>query len=140
MWRILFSMACILSLVHAVVPMMSMVQRIHYARTQYLLPCKVCVNALLEEMKSPSANTNVFIKKAPHSCERASNHKFIQQACVSVLRNNAFPLLANQRRGFSVHRSCVNTFATDCVESQTKYAVLCNKGKRNEKCETIPIN
>jgi len=138
--RSLLFIICCIPLIHAVVPMMSMVHRVHYSRTQYLLPCKVCVNALLEEMKSPSTNVDTFIEKAPYSCAQATDNHHIQQACVAVLKNNAYPLLANQRRGYSVHSSCLATFATDCTESQTKFAVLCDKRKKKGYCHTIPIN
>lgn len=138
--RPLLLIICCIPFIHAVIPMMSMVHRSHYSRAQYLLPCNVCTRALLEEMKSPSDNTDIFIKKAPISCDHATNDKYIQQACVAVLTKNAYPLLSNQRRGYSIHSSCVNTFATDCKESQTKFAVLCDKRKKKGYCHTIPIN
>ena len=143
MIRSLLSIALVsycIAFIHAVTPMMSLVRRVHYSRTQYLVPCDICTSALLYEMKYPSANHIEFEKKAPEACLHATNSKFKQQACISLLTRNSHRLVKDQRKGLSVHSSCLNTFMSNCIESETKYAILCDQHKKKGYCHVIPIN
>ncbi len=106
------------------------------ARTQYLLPCNVCTDALLNAMESPSVFALDFEKKVPIACERATNHKKEQDACVSLLTRYSRAFVRDQNNGRPVHQSCVATYATDCVKNNV---VLCDKRKKRGYCHIIPM-
>jgi hypothetical protein len=121
--------------VGAVIPMMS---RIQYARTQYMVPCNICTSAVLYEMKHPSSNHVEFEKKAHQACHQATPDVFKQKACVSLLTRYSSSFLHDQRKGLSVHSSCVQSKGTDCTE--THFTVLCDPHKKKGYCHVIPIN
>ena len=104
----------LLNAVHAVVPLMSNVRDVHYVSKPYLLPCKVCTDAVLEEMKSPSVTAHDFEEKAPKACEHATLDKWERHVCVSILTENSRRFVSAQRRAESVHSSCFDTYDTDC--------------------------
>ena len=118
--------------VGAVIPMMSIV------RTQYMVPCDICSSAILYEMKHPSSNHIEFEKKAHEACHQATPDVVKQRACVSLLTRYSSSFLHDQRKGLSVHSSCVQSQGTDCVE--THFTVLCDPHKRKGYCHVIPIN
>jgi len=91
-------------------------------------------------MKSPSLYPIDFEKKAPEACKHATSNFFKQQACVSLLTQNSHQFVKDQRKGLSVHSSCVATYLTDCIESETKFAILCDQRKKKGYCHAIPIN
>lgn len=122
----------------AVIPVMSMTRRVAYARTQYMVPCKVCTAALLNELKSPSVSSVEFQKKARPACIGATPNRFEQDACLSLLLKKSRDLVHHQRRGDSVHSACVETTLTDCVQAQYRYSILCDNQKRGD-CHAIPI-
>jgi hypothetical protein len=130
----IFLLALTVSYVNAVIPMMS---RIQYARTQYMVPCNICTSAVLYEMKHPSSNHVEFEKKAHQACHQATPDVFKQKACVSLLTRYSQAFLLDQRKGLSVHSSCVQSNGTDCAA--THFTVLCDPHKRNGYCHVIPI-
>jgi hypothetical protein len=139
MLRIILLLSFLLS-AYSVVPIMSMTRRIYYSRTQYLVPCTVCKNALLNEMEYPSSYATEFIKKAPVACEDAAKNKFEQQGCIDLLTKHARSFVNGQRRGDSVHSSCAHTLVTDCTPSETKFTILCDKKKKKGYCHIIPTD
>lgn len=124
---------------HTVTPMVTIVRRVHYSRTQYLVPCIICQKALLYQMKSPSPNHIVFQERATEACRQATPQAFQQKACISLLTRNARLLLREQRKRELTHRSCVRTFMTDCVEYQARFAVVCDDKKKKDNCHAIPV-
>lgn len=140
MLRILFlalTVYCVscASCVSAVVPMMS---RVNYSRTQYMVPCDICHHAILYEMKHPSSNQVEFEKKAHQACRQATPDVFKQQACISLLTSHSRSFLLDQRKGLSVHSSCVESKGTDCADAH--FTILCDPHKRKGYCHVIPIN
>ena len=106
-------------------------------RTQYLLPCSVCTNALLNSMESPSAFSLEFEKKAPLACEGATNNKKEQDVCVSLLTRYSRTFVRDQNMGRPVHQSCVATYATNCVKNNN--VILCDKRKKKGYCHVISM-
>ena len=131
-------LVCCITVNHAVVPMMTMVRRIYYSRTQYLLPCKVCVTAV-QQMKS-STDVNDFIQYVPHSCEMATQEAYAQTACIAILKRNAHALFSSSHHPQDAHHSCVHTYATDCIASQHSFSIVCHKKEENEQCHAVPIH
>jgi len=128
----IFVLALTVSYVNAVIPMMSL------ARTPYMVPCNICTSAVLYEMHSPSSNHVEFEKKAHEACHQATSDVFKQKACVSLLTRYSRSFLLDQRKGLSVHSSCVQSKGTDCIE--THFTVLCDPHKKKGYCHVIPIN
>lgn len=120
--------------VGAVVPMMS---RVKYVRSQYIVPCMVCTTALLKEMHDPSSSIIEFEKKAPQACRQTTPDVFKQKACISLLTRYSSPFLLDQRKGLSVHSSCLESKGTDC--SDAHFTVLCDPHKNKGYCHVIPI-
>lgn len=116
----------------AVIPVMSLTRR------PYTLPCNVCTNALLNEMESPSQFPSQFQKKAPAACDDATKNPKERDACVSLLKKNARVFVKDQRRGEAVRDSCANTLATDCVLTENRFTILCDKKRKNGQCHVIP--
>ncbi len=108
------------------------------ARTQYLLPCNVCTNALLNSMVSPSSFAFEFEKKVPLACVTATQHKNEQDACVSLLTKYSRTFVRDQNIGRPVHQSCVATYATTCPKNNA--VVLCDKRKKRGYCHVISID
>jgi hypothetical protein len=100
---------------NAVVPLMSRVRDVHYTSKPYLLPCNVCTRAVNEQMNSPSVTASDFEKKAPKACEHAASDKWERHVCVSILTENARRFVKAQRRSESAHRSCFDTYDTECT-------------------------
>lgn len=121
--------------VGAVSPMMS---RANYSRIQYMVPCNICHRAILYEMKQPSSSILEFEKKAPQACRQTTPDVFKQQACVSLLIRHSRSFLLDQRKGLSVHSSCVESKGTDCADAH--FTILCDPHKRKGYCHVIPIN
>ena len=107
------------------------------ARTQYLLPCSVCTNALLNSMESPSSFAFEFEKKVPLACVAATRDKNEQDACVSLLTKYSRTFVRDQNIGRPVHQSCVATYATNCVKNNN--VVLCDKRKKKGYCHVISM-
>lgn len=128
----IFLLALTVSYVNAVIPMMSL------ARTQYMVPCNICSSAVLYEMKHPSSNHVEFEKKAHQACHQATPDVFKQKACVSLLTRYSRSFLLDQRKGLSVHSSCLQSKGTDCIE--THFTVLCDPHKKKGYYHVIPIN
>ena len=105
------------------------------ARTQYLLPCNVCTHALLNAMESPSRYALEFEKKVPIACERATNNKKEQDACVSLLTKYSRAFVKGQINGDPVQQSCVDTYATTCIKNNV--VVLCDNRKKKGYCHVI---
>ena len=133
MLRILFALIAVFAVhnVDAVIPMMSLTRR------PYTLSCKVCTNALLNEMESPSQFPSQFVKKAPAACDDATRIMNERYVCVSLLKKNARAFVKDQRRGEAVHNSCANTLATDCVLAENRFTILCDKKRKNGQCHVI---
>lgn len=108
------------------------------ARTQYLLPCNVCTNALLNSMESPSSYAYEFEKKVPLACVAATHHKQEQDACVSLLTKYSRTFVRDQNIGRPVHQSCVATYATNCAKNNV--VILCDKRKKRGYCHVISTN
>jgi len=138
MIRIILLYSLILS-VYAVGPILSMTRRMFYSRTQYLLPCNVCTNALLYQSYSPSHTFMEFEKKLKKSCSLASSIPTEQHACVAILTKYSHPLVKDQMKGVSFQRSCVSTFNTNCIETEAKFAVMCDQRKKKGQCQVIPV-
>ena len=133
MLRILFLLLAIHCVqdVCAVVPVMSLTRR------PYTLSCRVCTNALLNEMESPSQFPSQFVKKAPAACDDATRITHERYVCVSLLKKNARAFVKDQRRGEAVHNSCANTLATDCVLAENQFTILCDRKRKNGRCHVI---
>jgi len=108
------------------------------ARTQYLLPCNVCTNALLNSMESPSSYAFEFEKKVPLACATATQHKHEQDACVSLLTKYSRTFVRDQNIGRPVQESCVATYATNCAKNNV--VVLCDKRKKRGYCHVISVD
>jgi hypothetical protein len=108
------------------------------ARTQYLLPCNVCTNALLNSMESPSSFAFEFEKKVPLACATATHHKNEQDACVSLLTKYSRTFVRDQNMGRPVQESCVATYATNCPKNNA--VVLCDKRKKRGYCHVISVD
>jgi hypothetical protein len=130
----IFLLALTLNCVKAVIPMMG---RVNYSRIQYMVPCNICTSAVLYEMHSPSSNHVEFEKKAHQACHQATPDVFKQKACISLLTRYSRSFLLDQRKGLSVHSSCVQSNGTDCAD--THFAILCDPHKRKGYCHVIPI-
>lgn len=107
------------------------------ARTQYLLPCSVCTNALLNSMESPSSFAFEFEKKVPLACVTATRDKNEQDACISLLTKYSRTFVRDQNMGRPVHQSCIATYATNCVKNNN--VVLCDKRKKKGYCHVISM-
>lgn len=137
--KIILILSCLVIAV-AVVPAVSGAGRVYYSRTQYLLPCDICMKALRLGLRHPSSTPEEFIMHAESDCLDVTSDRYIQQACITVLGKNAEMLWKDQHRTESVHHSCSRTDATSCKESKASYAVHCDKRKKRGFCHVIPIN
>ena len=108
------------------------------ARTQYLLPCNVCTDALLNSMVSPSSYAFEFEKKVPLACVTATQHKNEQDACVSLLTKYSRTFVRDQNIGRPVQESCVATYATNCPKNNA--VILCDKRKKRGYCHVISMD
>ena len=108
------------------------------ARTQYLLPCNVCTDALLNAMESPSRYALEFERKVPLACEDATRDKKERDACVSLLTKYSRTFVKGQINGDPVRQSCIDTYATNC--SKNNVVVLCDKRKKRGYCHVISVN
>jgi len=108
------------------------------ARTQYLLPCNVCTDALLNSMESPSSYAFEFEKKVPLACITATHDKKEQDACMSLLTKYSRSFVRDQNMGRPVHQSCVATYATNCTKNRA--VVLCDKKKKRGYCHVISLD
>jgi hypothetical protein len=108
------------------------------ARTQYLLPCNVCTDALLNSMESPSSYAFEFEKKVPLACATATHHKHEQDACVSLLTKYSRTFVRDQNIGRPVQQSCFATYATNCAKNNA--VVLCDKRKKRGYCHVISVD
>jgi len=91
-------------------------------------------------MQTPSSHASEFIKKAPSACKAVVKNKIEEQACISLLTKNSREFVKGQRRGDSVHSSCVTTLSTDCIQSESKFAILCDQRKKKGYCHVIPTD
>jgi hypothetical protein len=110
-----------------------------YSRTQYLLPCDICINALKYQSYTPSPHVVQFQKKINSACRYATSEIFQQQSCVAILTKYSHPLVNDQMKGVSFQKSCVRTFTTNCVESTANFTVYCNRRKKKGHCQVIPL-
>lgn len=108
------------------------------ARTQYLLPCNVCTDALLNSMESPSNYAFEFEKKVPLACITATHDKKEQDACMSLLTKYSRAFVRDQIMGRPVHQSCIATYATNCAKNNV--VVLCDKKKKRGYCHVISVD
>ena len=108
------------------------------ARTQYLLPCNVCTDALLNSMESPSSYAFEFEKKVPLACITATQDKKEQDACMSLLTKYSRTFVRDQNIGRPVQESCIATYATNCPKN--KVVVLCDKRKKRGYCHVISMD
>jgi hypothetical protein len=137
--KVTLILSCIVIVV-AVVPAVTGAGRVYYSRTQYLLPCNICVAALQRGKLHRSLTLDAFVVHAESDCLDVTHDRYIQQACIAVLGKNAEMLWKDQLNGESVHSSCARTSATSCKENKAKYAVHCDKRKKRGFCHVIPIN
>ena len=86
----------------------------HIFHRHFVLPCEICTNAVLFEIKSPSSNSTEFIQKAPRACFEATKNTYLQLACEELLTTYAFMFVLEQRRGISVLSMCSLTGKTNC--------------------------
>lgn len=137
--KVTLILSCIV-IVIAVVPAVSGAGRVYYSRTQYLLPCDICVSTLQRVKQHHSSTSEEFAMHVESDCLDVTSDRYIQQACISVLGKNAETLWKDQQKGEFIHSSCVRTSATSCKENKAKYAVHCDKRKKRGFCHVIPIN
>ena len=105
---------------------------------QYVLPCKVCTNALLNAMESPSRYTLEFMRKAHVACNGAARNKTEKYACLSLLMENSRSFVKDQINGEPVHQSCAATSATTCMKHTV--IVICNHINDGGECRMISFN
>lgn len=111
----------------------------NFSRTQYILPCNVCINALLHHIKSPSHNVNEFIQKTHLVCNHATTFPFQQKACVYLLTRMADSFLKDQQNRVTAHQSCTNAYHSYCLDYNAHFIVHCNQRKKKGFCQVIPI-
>lgn len=124
----------------AVVPAVSGAGRVYYSRTQYLLPCDICIKAMRLGLNHASPTPEAFVMHAESDCLDVTHDRYIQQACITVLVRNADMLWKSQQNRENVYAACSRTAATTCKASNPNYAVHCDKRKKRGFCHVIPIN